>query len=140
MLYLLAAHAHTRSGRSAGSLSNIDSMNSIFYLLSSLAAVGIVLSGCAGRAPSDEAQVLKIKLVAREPTPAMAQRAGRSLEHIGMGYWIFQRKCLECHQARVPENPADANWHPIMDGMTRNAGLAREERDALIAYLRAAGR
>ena len=114
-------------------------MKSIF-LLSSLAVVGIVLSSCAGHTSSDEAQVLKIKMVAPDPTPAMAQRAGASLEHIGMGYWIFQRKCLECHQTRVPKDPEDANWHPIMDGMTWSAGLAREESDALFAYLRAAGR
>ncbi|MDE0594589.1 MAG: hypothetical protein OSB65_05025 [Roseibacillus sp.] len=114
-------------------------MKSIF-LLSSPAVVGIVFSSCAGPDLSDEAQVLKIKMVAPEATPAMAQRAGASLEQIGMGYWIFQRKCLECHQARVPKEPTDANWHPIMDGMTWSAGLARDESEALFAYLRAAGR
>jgi hypothetical protein len=54
-------------------------MKSIF-LLSSPAVVGIVFSSCAGPDLSDEAQVLKIKMVAPEATPAMAQRGGASLE------------------------------------------------------------
>ena len=48
------------------------------------------------------------------------------------------RKCLECHEARVPENPSDPNWHPTMVGMSWNAGLSDSEQSAMIAYLAAA--
>ena len=122
-------------------------MKSIFFV-SSLAAIGLILAGCAGNgssskpggSSSDRAHVLAINEVAPEPTAAMAERAGETLDHIGMGYWVFQRKCLECHEARVPEDPSDANFHPLMKGMTWNAGLTPREVSAVIAYLEAAGR
>ena len=77
---------------------------------------------------------------APQPTAQLAARAGEDLDTIGTGYWVFQRKCLECHEARVPRDPSNSNWHPVLRGMSWNAGLSDSEQDAVMAYLRAAGR
>jgi cytochrome c5 len=86
----------------------------------------------------DPMRVLDTTGVAPVPTAEMASRAGESLDKVGSGYWIFQRKCLECHEARVPEDASLAAWHPTMIGMSWNAGLSEAEEDALLAYMRAA--
>ena len=57
-----------------------------------------------------------------------------------MEYRVFQRKCLECHEARVPVDHSNPGWHPVLDGMSWNAGLFSPERGAVLAYLRAARR
>jgi hypothetical protein len=40
----------------------------------------------------------------------------------------------------VPKDPTDKDWHPVMDGMTWNAGLSSAEQAAVLSYLRAAAR
>lgn len=108
-------------------------------LLCTAAAAAALVGSCAGPSvTSDEQHALDIDRVAPRPTARMASRSGESLDKIGSGYWIFQRKCLECHEARVPHDPADPNWHPVMQGMTWNAGLSTAEQDAVLVYLRAA--
>ncbi len=108
------------------------------------AAGGLLLAGlvsCSSEPTSTEAlRSLKTSEEAPEPDAAMAARSGESLEKIGLGYAVFQRKCLECHEARVPKNPRDPNWHPILTGMSYNAGLSRSEQEAMAAYLAAAAR
>ncbi|NNC89758.1 MAG: cytochrome c [Akkermansiaceae bacterium] len=101
------------------------------------AGLALVVASCASKT-SDPMRVLKTKTEAPQPTAAMAARAGESLDTLGQGYWVFQRKCLECHESRVPENPSLAAWHPTMIGMSWNAGLSDEEEAALIAYMKAA--
>lgn len=102
--------------------------------------VAVVVS-CSTEPTSTEAmRSLKTTEEAPEPDAAMASRSGKSLEQIGLGYSVFQRKCLECHEARVPKNPKDPNWHPIMSGMSYNAGLSESEQAAMAAYLEAAAR
>jgi cytochrome c5 len=112
---------------------------SALALLTATAVVSTLILSCAD-SKTDEEHVLDIAKVAPKPNAAMAQRSGESLEKIGRGYWLFQRKCLECHEARVPKDPTDKNWHPVMDGMAWNAGLAATEEDAVLSYLRAAVR
>ena len=90
-------------------------------------------------APADDpTRVLDTKNEAPAPGAEMAARAGESLDQVGKGYWIFQRKCLECHEVRIPKDPALAAWHPTMVGMSWNAGLSDGEEDALMAYMKAA--
>ena len=72
------------------------------------------------------------------PTEAGARRAGVSLELAGAGYWVFQRKCLECHEARIPEDPLSPDWHAVIDGMSWNAGLSTREEESVLAYLQTA--
>ena len=121
-------------------------MNRVGLLRSILSggAVGLLVAAvfsCSSVPSSTEAmRSLKTTEEAPEPDSAMAARSGKSLEQIGLGYSVFQRKCLECHEARVPKNPKDPNWHPIMTGMSYNAGLSESEQAAMAAYLEAAAR
>lgn len=112
----------------------------------SFSRLGGVLAGvlgllaCTQKPPSDEEIARQIDRVAPPPTEAMAASIGEPLDHIGMGYALFQRKCLECHEPRVPTDPDAANWHPIMEGMAWNAGLSESEESAVLDYLHAATR
>jgi cytochrome c5 len=72
------------------------------------------------------------------PTAESAREAEVSLEAAGEGYWVFQRKCLECHEARIPEAPLSPGWHATVDGMSWNAGLSKSEEAAILAYLQTA--
>jgi len=73
--------------------------------------------------------------VAPMPTAATAAESGQSLETIGKGYWVFQRKCSECHVAKLPADPHQAGWHATVAGMSWNAGLMKSEETALLAYI-----
>ena len=103
-----------------------------------LASVLPCLAVSCSTTPDNPMRVLDTTGVAPAPTAEMAARAGESLDKVGSGYWIFQRKCLECHEARVPEDASLAAWHPTMIGMSWNAGLSEKEEDALLAYMKAA--
>jgi len=111
------------------------------FLSATLSAIlgAALLVSCAAR-QDNPTRSLETRGKAPAPTARMAARAGENLETIGTGYWIFQRKCLECHESRVPTDPTDADWHPVMRGMSWNAGLAEDEQNAVMAYLRAAAR
>lgn len=110
-------------------------------LLSFLALpIALVLASCASE-PSEPKEIwrsLDTSKKAPEPSARLASRAGESLDQVGSGYWIFQRKCLECHEARVPKDPKHPDWHPVMTGMSWNAGLSDKEQADVMAYLRAA--
>lgn len=106
----------------------------------------LVLAGCCALflsccgAPRNPLRSLETRSKAPEPTAAMAARSGEDLDTIGTGYWVFERKCLECHESRVPRDPTHPDWHPVMQGMSWNAGLSEGEENAVMAYLRAAVR
>lgn len=96
-------------------------------LLGFLAVVGVLVAGCgAGSAP------------AGVPTAADARRAGVSLDDAGEGHAVFLRKCMECHEPKIPAAPLSPGWHATADGMAWNAGLSKREEEALLAYLQAA--
>lgn len=90
--------------------------------------------------PDDAMRVLKTKPEVPSPDEAMARRSGAPLDQLGRGYAVFLRKCSECHEPRVPVNPRDPSWHPILVGMSWNAGLSSDEAAAMEAYLKAAAR
>lgn len=98
------------------------------------------LAACSQENPSDEEIARQIDLIAPPPTEAMAASIGEPLDHIGMGHSLFHRKCLECHEPKIPNDPNAANWHPIMEGMAWNAGLSDAEERAVLSYLHAATR
>jgi len=102
------------------------------------------LAGCASEPPDampeDAMRVLKTTPEVPAPTAAMARSSGQSLAHLGEGHALFMRKCSECHEPRVPQNPRDPSWHPTMIGMAWNAGLTKTEETAVVDYLRAAAR
>ena len=74
------------------------------------------------------------------PDAAMAARAGVSLDTIGEGYWVYQRKCSECHEAKRPNDHEMAGWHATVGGMAWNAGLSEGESELVLAYMDAAGK
>ncbi|MBK1835187.1 hypothetical protein [Roseibacillus ishigakijimensis] len=72
------------------------------------------------------------------PRPRLAAKAGISLDQMGEGYWVFSRKCLECHEAQLPQGELLGQWHPVVAGMAGNAGLSLSEEAAVVNYIRAA--
>lgn len=68
----------------------------------------------------------------------MAGKAGISLDEMGEGYWVFSRKCMECHEAKLPMGEMEGQWHPVLKGMSGNAGLSVSEETAILKYVRAA--
>ncbi len=71
------------------------------------------------------------------PNPELAAQAGISLSQMGDGYWVFSRKCVECHGVRLPEGPLTGQWHPEVEGFSGNVGLSLSDESALVNYLRA---
>ena len=61
-----------------------------------------------------------------------------SLDAAGEGYWVFQRKCMECHEARIPDAPLTPGWHATASGMAWNAGLSEGEEKVVLSYLQTA--
>ena len=115
-------------------------MQSSVILRGMVLVVGLAVATACTSDPSsaDAMRSLKTSEVAPQPDAKMAARSGKSLDSIGNGYSIFQRKCLECHEARVPKNPSNPNWHPTMVGMSWNAGLSESEQSDMMAYIAAA--
>ena len=72
------------------------------------------------------------------PNPELASKANISMDQMGEGYWVFSRKCMECHEAKLPEGEMLEQWHPIVKGMAGNAGLSISEETAILNYVRAA--
>lgn len=73
-----------------------------------------------------------------QPSVQLATRAGISLDEMGEGYWVFNRKCMECHGARLPTGETVGQWHPVVKGMSGNAGLSAGEEAAILKYIKAA--
>ena len=88
--------------------------------------------------PDDPLRSLESKMETPVPDEAMASRSGASLESLTNGREIFLRKCLDCHEPRVPSDPNHPDWHPVMMGMSWNAALSPKEQGDILAYLRAA--
>ena len=108
-------------------------------LAACLAGTLLALAACSSTT-SDEQQERITGKVAPQPTAEMAARAGVSLDTLGQGYWIFQWKCLECHEAMITGNLDRETWHPMVEGMERNAGLSGQEEQAMLAYMRSVER
>lgn len=73
-----------------------------------------------------------------QPSIETASRSGISLDEMGEGYWVFNRKCMECHEARLPDGETAGQWHPVVKGMSGNAGLSKSEETAILKYIKAA--
>lgn len=73
-----------------------------------------------------------------KPSQELATKAGITLNEMGEGYWVFNRKCLECHAAQIPTGSLEGQWHPVMADMSGNAGLSLSEEAAVLKYVRAA--
>lgn len=74
------------------------------------------------------------------PDPELAAKAGISIDAMSDGYWVFTRKCLECHEARIPQVEMKGQWHPEVEGIAGNVGLSLSEESSLWMYVKAASR
>ena len=99
----------------------------LFYGFSAL--VGVLVVACA----SDGFESGELPL----PDPVLAKKAGITVDEMGEGYWVFSRKCMECHQAKLPVGEMKGQWHPVVKGMIGNAGLSASEEAAILNYVRA---
>ena len=78
------------------------------------------------------------KGVPPKPNSELAEKAGISLDEMGEGYWVFNRKCLECHAAQIPSDSLIGQWHPVVEELSGNVGLSMSEEQAVLNYARAA--
>jgi len=75
---------------------------------------------------------------APKPTQEMADRANLPLSAIREGHSVYLRKCAECHELMLPDRVTSSDWHVVVPGMAWNAGISRQEEDAVLQYLLAA--
>jgi len=101
-----------------------------------------ILSGCGGSGiPSDgniqtgaepaEGGISEVP----NPTPAMANKSGTSLEKLQHGHVTYMLKCGECHAYKIPKDLDVDEWEDAMPKMIRHAGLAPEDEKAVLAYV-----
>ena len=100
-------------------------------LVTGVGALLLVIGACAARSSNAEIVV---------PTAKMAADSGKSIDTLGRGYSIFQAHCAQCHELRMPKDMRVEEWHDIVPGMAWNAGLKKEDEQALMDYLVAATR
>lgn len=99
-------------------------------ILSSAAlAWALMLGACANQSSNVEVPV---------PTRKMAKASGKPLDTLGKGYSLFQVHCAQCHELKMPKDMRVDEWHSIVPGMAWNAGLKKEDEQAVMEYLVAA--
>lgn len=73
------------------------------------------------------------------PDAEMARLSGRDLGQLQRGYQIYQRQCQQCHpKPLLPHEVTEGDWHIVVPGMAWNAGIDREDEEAVLQYLLAA--
>ncbi len=102
-------------------------MKKIFLLFIPLAAV---MSACSSKGLDANGIPL--------PEAELAEMAGITINEMGEGYWVFKRKCVECHQAQIPSGDLVGQWHPQVSGLAGNVGLSPSEETSIVRYLKAA--
>lgn len=90
---------------------------------------GLVVAACAPKAENISAPV---------PNAKMAREAGKPLDALGQGYALSQVHCAQCHEFKMPKDMRVEEWHTIVPGMAWNAGLNKDEENAVMDYLVAA--
>jgi cytochrome c5 len=91
-----------------------------------VAAVCALIVGCA---TSKQAPL---------PTMAMATSSGKPLETLQRGHSVYLLKCSECHEAMMPDDVSNNDWHVVVPGMAWNAGITPQEEAAVLDYILAA--
>ncbi|MGJ8644098.1 MAG: c-type cytochrome [Luteolibacter sp.] len=90
-----------------------------------LAAV-VLISGCVAgsKAPA--------------PTAKMAKTSGEDLAVLERGYSVYNVQCTRCHEAIMPADISNKEWHILTPGMAWNAGLSEADEEAVLKYILAA--
>lgn len=69
------------------------------------------------------------------PSPAMAQKAGKPLAQIQRGHEVYMLKCGECHKYQLPQNLDVDEWEETIPKMIKHAGLEHADEQAVLAYV-----
>lgn len=69
------------------------------------------------------------------PNPAMAQKAGKSLEQLQRGHETYMLRCGECHRYMLPQNLDVDEWEEAMPKMIKHAGLEAADEKAVLDYV-----
>ena len=105
-------------------------LNDYRKLLAAVVVVSaLVIGACSTKSSNAEVPV---------PTAKMAKASGKPLDTLGNGYSLFQVNCAQCHELKMPKDMRVDEWHSIVPGMAWNAGLKKEDEQAILAYLVAA--
>ena len=73
------------------------------------------------------------------PDAEMARLSGRDLGQLQRGYIIYQKQCQQCHpEPLLPHEVSEGDWHIVVPGMAWNAGIGKEDEEAVLQYLLAA--
>ena len=73
------------------------------------------------------------------PDEEMARASGRDLSQLQQGYVIYQKQCQQCHpQPLLPHEVSEGDWHIVVPGMAWNAGIDKDDEEAVLQYLLAA--
>ena len=72
------------------------------------------------------------------PDQAMANASGRKLSQLEQGYVIYNKQCSQCHEPMLPHEVSEGDWHIVVPGMAWNAGIDRDDEEAVLQYLLAA--
>ncbi|MGB6223274.1 hypothetical protein [Haloferula sp.] len=83
-----------------------------------------VLAGCA--VPSALPPV---------PDGAMAKSSGASLETLKRGRAVYLSDCTRCHEAMMPADISQEDWHIVLPGMAWNSGISAADEEAVEAYI-----
>lgn len=69
------------------------------------------------------------------PSRAMANRSGKSLEQLQRGHEIYMLRCGECHRYQLPQDLDIEDWEDAMPQMIKHAGLASADERAVLDYV-----
>lgn len=72
------------------------------------------------------------------PDAAMAARSGSPVATLQRGHTVYLAHCGRCHEAVLPADVSQEDWHVVVPGMSWNAGISDVDEAALTAYIRAA--
>ena len=73
------------------------------------------------------------------PDAEMARLSGRDIHQLEQGYVIYQKQCQQCHpEPLLPHEVSEGDWHIVVPGMAWNAGIGKEDEEAVLQYLLAA--
>ena len=128
---MLGCKGEDRDWLMAENLLYVNSMlkNSVILSGCLVSAVALLIGACAQHHNNVGIPV---------PSAKMAKASGKPLDTLGKGYSLFQAHCAQCHELKMPENMRVEEWHVIVPGMAWNAGLEKEDEDAIMEYLVAA--
>jgi len=100
------------------------------HTLSLLGLAAMLVAACAPHAHTTSDAPI--------PDKEMARLSGRSLSQLQRGHAIYMKQCSQCHTPMMPDEVTEGDWHIVVPGMAWNAGIDREDEEAVLQYVIAA--